>query len=73
VVVTDKTGKVVTMLVGATGNFNSGNARLVPPFAAKVTNGTKTRAMAGTVTAGDCNSCHTTSGANGAPGRIMAP
>jgi hypothetical protein len=24
-------------------------------------------------TSGDCNSCHTVNGANGAPGRIMAP
>jgi predicted CXXCH cytochrome family protein len=29
--------------------------------------------MSGAVTAGDCNSCHTEQGANGAPGRIMAP
>jgi predicted CXXCH cytochrome family protein len=24
-------------------------------------------------TTGDCNSCHTQSGANGAPGRILLP
>jgi predicted CXXCH cytochrome family protein len=29
--------------------------------------------MVGKVTSGDCNSCHTTAGANGAPGRILVP
>jgi mono/diheme cytochrome c family protein len=80
VVITDKNGTVVNLKVGSTGNFESQNPRpdsgvapLVPPFTAKVTNGTTMRAMAGAITAGDCNSCHTESGANGAPGRIMAP
>ena len=40
---------------------------------AVVTDGVKTRQMQGTVTSGDCNSCHTVNGTNGAPGRIMAP
>ena len=35
--------------------------------------GTKTRAMIGKVTSGDCNSCHSTAGLNGAPGRILVP
>jgi predicted CXXCH cytochrome family protein len=29
--------------------------------------------MNGTVNSGDCNGCHTVAGANGAPGRILAP
>jgi mono/diheme cytochrome c family protein len=73
VIVTDTNGQVVTMLVNAAGNFYSAGVALVPPFTAKVTDGTNTRAMSGAVTAGDCNSCHTEGGANGAPGRIMAP
>jgi hypothetical protein len=73
VVITDKNGKTVTLQVGATGNFNSGSQQIVPPFNAQVTDGTKTRAMADPITAGDCNSCHTETGANGAPGRIVAP
>ena len=56
----------------AVGNFST-RTRIVPPYKAQVTDGVKTRAMAGSVTGGDCNSCHTETGANGAPGRIMAP
>jgi hypothetical protein len=73
VIVTDANGQVVTMQVNSAGNFHSATVTLAPPFTAKVTDGTNTRAMAGAVTAGDCNSCHTETGANGAPGRIMAP
>ena len=31
------------------------------------------RAMVAAQTSGDCNSCHTLAGTNGAPGRIMLP
>lgn len=57
---------------GGNGNGNGGPT-YSPPFKAKVTDGTTTRVMNGSVTSGDCNSCHTTAGANGAPGRILAP
>jgi hypothetical protein len=72
VVVTDKNGVVTDLTVNASGNFYS-TAPLVAPFRAKVVSGAKERSMAGSVTAGDCNSCHTATGVNGAPGRIMAP
>jgi len=72
VVITDKNGKVTNLPVNAAGNFFT-RARVNAPYKAKVTDGTKTRAMTGSVTAGDCNSCHTDLGANGAPGRVMAP
>ena len=72
VVVTDKNGVVTTIPVNAVGNFSL-RAAIVPPFTVKVTNGAKVRAMAGALTAGDCNSCHTVTGVNGAPGRVMAP
>jgi len=39
----------------------------------RVFDGTKDRVMGAPLTAGDCNSCHTEPGVNGAPGRIMAP
>ena len=58
--------------VNNVGNFSS-RANIVAPFHVKVTNGAKVRAMAGALTAGDCNSCHTATGVNGAPGRVMAP
>ena len=46
---------------------------LAPPYAAKVVSGTKERAMVSHQTTGACNSCHSLSGDNGAPGRIVAP
>ena len=72
VVVTDKNGVVTNIPVNNVGNFNS-RANIVAPFHVKVTNGAKERVMAGALTAGDCNSCHTLAGVNGAPGRVMAP
>jgi hypothetical protein len=72
VVVTDANGAVTTIPVNGVGNFNS-RAKITAPFHVKVTNGAKVRAMAGALTAGDCNSCHTLAGVNGAPGRVMAP
>lgn len=72
VVVTDANGVVTSIAVNSVGNFNS-RANIAAPFHVKVTNGAKVRAMAGALTAGDCNSCHTLAGVNGAPGRVMAP
>lgn len=62
----------VRMQVNASGNFFT-RQRLTPPFRVRITDGTNTRRMNQAVTSGDCNSCHTQNGANGAPGRIMAP
>ena len=76
VVITDKNGTVTSLTTNSSGNFysSSRSGTITPPFSAKVTNAQgATRAMSGTITAGDCNSCHTETGANGAPGRIMAP
>jgi hypothetical protein len=76
VIVTDSRGSTFTLAVNAAGNFllqQQGGQPPRAPFKARITDGTKERAMQGTVTSGDCNSCHTTTGANGAPGRIMAP
>ncbi len=55
------------------GNGDNGQTRLTAPFRAKVIDGAATRIMQGSVTSGDCNSCHTVAGKNGAPGRILAP
>ena len=74
VIVTDSRNRTFNMRVNASGNFLTENgARPRPPLRAAVTDGVNTRRMMGTVTSGDCNSCHTVNGANGAPGRIMAP
>ncbi len=72
VVVTDANGVVTNIAVNSVGNFES-RARIAAPFRVKVTDGVRERVMAGTLTAGDCNSCHTRGGFNGAPGRVMAP
>ena len=80
VTVTDKFNRSLTATVNAAGNFDvvaqgqgPGSNRLMPPFKAKVSDGTNTRLMNGSVTSGDCNSCHSVAGINGAPGRIIAP
>src|SRR5678816_1857969 len=71
VVVTDANKVVTTLNANSVGNFSSGT-KVAAPFTVKVTSTKGTRAMSGSLTSGDCNSCHTTAGANGAPGRIMA-
>jgi hypothetical protein len=77
VTVTDSKSRTFTMAVNEAGNFlldvTGGGAPPRAPFRASLSDGTKTRSMNGSVTSGDCNSCHTVAGANGAPGRIMAP
>ena len=72
VVITGADGQTLTLTPGASGNFNSRTA-VKTPFQAKVTYMGRERAMAATQTSGDCNSCHTQTGANSAPGRILLP
>jgi hypothetical protein len=72
VVIVDATGVSTTLQVNAVGNFYT-QVSLTKPFRAEVTSAAGERAMATPQTIGDCNSCHTQDGANGAPGRIMAP
>jgi hypothetical protein len=72
VTVTDANGRTVTATSNSAGNFDS-NRSLTPPLHVTVSKGGKTRAMSGAVSNGDCNTCHTESGAQEAPGRIMSP
>jgi hypothetical protein len=65
-------GTPATPQVNSVGNFYS-TGSIATPFDAKVLNGSKERDMVAAQTSGDCNSCHTEQGANGAPGRIMPP
>jgi len=65
-------GQTLTLVPGPSGNFNS-EARVMLPYRAKVSYMGRDRAMAAAQTSGDCNSCHTQTGANGAPGRILLP
>lgn len=70
VVVTDATGKKVSMATNEAGNFYSSES-VTFPITATVTYGGKTMSMVTPVGSGACNSCHTQSGANGAAGRIV--
>jgi hypothetical protein len=72
VVVTDANEKTISITPNSAGNFFS-LPRLASPFHAKVVSGSKTRECPLALTSGDCNACHTEQGANGAPGRIVAP
>lgn len=72
VVITENSGRITRLPVNSAGNFFT-RTRITAPYKAAVTDGTKTRSMVGSVTSGDCNSCHSVAGANGAPGRVMAP
>ena len=72
VVITGADGATLTLTPGTSGNFNSRTA-VKTPFKAKVTYMGRERAMAASQTSGDCNSCHTQTGANSAPGRILLP
>ncbi len=72
IVITDARGAVTNIPVNAYGNF-AAPAGIAMPYTAKVVVGTKERRMRGAQTNGDCNSCHSESGASGAPGRILMP
>jgi hypothetical protein len=71
----DNSGATHLLDVNSSGNFlDNSLLELWPsPWTVAVVRGTARRPMVGTVTSGDCNSCHTAPGANSAPGRILAP
>lgn len=74
VVITDANGVVTNLTPNSMGNFYLERATVALPVHAKVVNAMGAeRAMAAAQLSGDCNSCHTQTGAQGAPGRIMAP
>ena len=70
--ITDANQTVITVNVNSAGNFST-RAPLVFPITAAVVDGARVRIMQTPQTTGDCNSCHTEQGANGAPGRIVMP
>jgi hypothetical protein len=70
--VTDAMGRTVTMSPNGVGNFSS-TMTVTPPLTALVRSSVATRRMVGEVTTGDCNGCHTQTGATMAPGRITIP
>jgi hypothetical protein len=72
VILTGANGQTVTLTTNAAGNFFT-TAAVSFPFRAQVVYQGRVRAMSAAQSNGDCNSCHTVNGANGAPGRIMLP
>jgi hypothetical protein len=72
VVITGADGVASTITTNSAGNFYS-TRNIALPLSAKVVSGGKERAMLATQMTGDCNGCHTESGDQGAPGRIVAP
>lgn len=73
--VTDADGVVRTATARASGNFymNGDPATLATPITARVLYQGKVLPMVTAVDTGDCNTCHTQEGKEGAPGRIILP
>lgn len=72
----DKNGSVALTMTasGTSGNFHSSLlVSVAMPYTARVTANGRTSTMTTPQTNGDCNSCHTEQGANGAMGRIVWP
>jgi hypothetical protein len=72
VVITGADGQTTTLTPVPSGNFHL-RTPVMMPFTAKVTFMGRERAMTAAQMSGDCNGCHTQSGANDAPGRILLP
>jgi len=71
---TDKAGKSVSLVSNKAGNFMSSRGfSLNPPYTVKLVRGKAESGMGTPAPSGDCASCHTAKGENGAPGRIQAP
>lgn len=74
IVITDANNVETRLTPNSMGNFFLERATIALPFHAKVVDANGgLREMVGAQTTGDCNSCHTQTGANAAPGRIIGP
>ncbi len=72
VVITGSDGVEHVIPINPAGNFLL-EASLALPYRAKVVHQGRERVMIQQQQSGDCNACHTESGAKGAPGRIFLP
>jgi hypothetical protein len=70
--VTDANGALHTTTTNAAGNFFL-EAAVAMPYTVELARDGRTTQMVTPQSTGDCLSCHTTAGAVGAPGRIVAP
>lgn len=73
--ITDKNGVVLELAVNAVGNFyrKVSQGAVALPYTAKVKYDGRERVMGTAQMSGDCNSCHTQAGTDGAPGRVLLP
>lgn len=71
--ITDANGGTIEVVSNTAGNFVLENTAVATPYTAKLIYEGRERAMATPQTVLSCNSCHTVTGLNGAPGRILAP
>ena len=72
--ITDANKVVTTFTSNQVGNFFARTSTAIAmPYTAKIKMNGKERVMATPQATAACNSCHTASGLNGAPGRILAP
>jgi hypothetical protein len=73
IVITDHSGRQMEPIrVNSVGNFQSAG-QVIMPFNVKVVVNGKENKMVMQAPHGDCNACHTQTGAEGAPGRIFTP
>lgn len=73
---TGASGQTAETTTNAAGNFyfDDGEiAGLATPYQVEIEQGGRTSAMGTAISTGNCASCHTAQGANGAPGRVVAP
>ena len=72
---TDAKGAIIKMTSNKAGNFNTRgrNVTIAFPFTAALQFKGLESAMGTPQSTGNCAMCHTAKGANGAPGRIIAP
>jgi hypothetical protein len=75
VIITDASERVFELSLGPTGNFSLSveEEAVTFPIRAKIVYEGRERLMAIPQESGDCNGCHTPTGENGAPGRIVLP
>jgi hypothetical protein len=74
VIITDAQGSDHPLGVNSSGNFYDNSLLgFSTPYKARVVGAAGTVAMVSTQTSGDCNSCHSAAGSQGAAGRIVGP
>ena len=72
VLITDADGNTIELVTNSVGSFFT-QQPIKTPYTAKVVRGGEEVAMSAPQTDTNCATCHTSEGASGAPGRIVAP